>query len=267
MILSCRSVELGIACYGRERLVVTTEDAVLDLDLRQQRASVAVPLCGCSRNPLVLEDGTVYFARRHGVGCLRDAEISTAGGGFGGSLCLLRSPDDSVWVFDDGAPPAGASITKLGEHLGQQTRREIDYPAGNAPGALWLSADDLLVIGQVGFRVFSLSTGAQRAHPVSQSNPRGLIHLGEGVVLTSGDSVSLVRTDISTWDRGEVAQLAVPSEIEPVSELSQDPDGTIYLASHYRAPDPDWAFAVVRLRFPAGSFSRPQMTCHPAQQR
>jgi Restriction endonuclease len=251
-VLSARSRELGIACHGREHLFLTTDDAVVDADLRQRVVRVAVPLRGCSRNPLVLDDGTVYFARRHGIGCLRDGEISTVGGGFGGSTCLLRSPDGSVCVFDNGAPPSGASITKLGEHLGQQTRHEIDYPAANALSAAWLSTDDLLVIGQAGFRVFSLSTGEQRAQPVSQSNPRGLIQLRESVVLTSGDSVSLVRTDISTWDHREVAQLAIPSEIEPVSELSQDADGTIYLASHYRAPEPGWAFAIVRLRFPAG---------------
>jgi hypothetical protein len=252
LVLSARSRELGIACQRRDHIFLTTDDAVLDADLRQRAVRVAVPLRGCSRNPLVLEDGAVYFARRHGVGCLRDGEISTVGGGFGGSTCLLRSPDGSVCVFDNGAPPSGASITKLGEHLGQQTRHEIDYPSANALSAAWLSTDDLLVIGQAGFRVFSLSTGEQRAHPVSQSNPRGLIQLRESVVLTSGDSVSLVRTDISTWDHREIAQLAIPSEIEPVSELSQDPDRNIYLASHYPAPEPGWAFAIVGLQFPAG---------------
>jgi len=74
----------------------------------------------------------------------------------------------------------------------------------------------------------------------------GIVLLGNDVVLTAGNSMTLIQTNIRTLDSYEIARLAVSPS---VNELAQSPDGSIYLglvlpnpgASTDICPDPDRA--------------------------
>lgn len=244
-----RSGQLGIACRDNDHLLVTSEDAILDVDLTARTADVAVPVTRCERNPVILGDGAILFARCNGIGRFHDGKITTIAGALAGNTCLLLNPDGSTWAFDNGGEPdQEASLTSLGTQLGDQTRHEIGYPARSAFTAAWLSAADVLVIGNNAFKVCSLTGGEQRSHQAPQSNPMGIVHLGEGVVLTAGNSVSIVETDTRTWDHREIASLSVSPS---VNELALCPDGTIYLASYYPTPERGLTFAVIRIQLPA----------------
>ena len=125
--------------------------------------------------------------------------------------CLLLNPDGSTWAFDNGGEPdPTASLTGFGTQLGDQHRHELGYPRAQAFTAAWLSTTDVLAIGNNGFRVGSLPTGEEtRAHEAPQTNPMGVVHLGDGVVLTAGNSVTLAVTETRTWEHHEIAMVAV----------------------------------------------------------
>jgi hypothetical protein len=160
------SDQLGIVCSGENRLLVTTQHAILEVDLHDRTTSIAVPVPNCHRNPLVLDDGSILFTRRHGVGRFYEGEVRTIGGGIVGNSCLLRHPDGGVWVFDNGGAmtKVSASVTKLDGELGSQTRREINYPPASARASVWLSETDLLTIGNPDFLITSLPSGDEQRH-------------------------------------------------------------------------------------------------------
>lgn len=240
------SGQLGIAPAGPDRLLVTTEDAVIRVDLRDRTAEVAVPMTRCRRNPLISQDGSILFLRANGIGRYHDGRFTTVGGALTGNCCLVANPDGSTWVFDNGADAdPGASVTKLGASLGDpETRLPLSYPPMSAFTAAWVTAGELLTIGNPDFRITSVPGGSQRTHRSPQTNPMGIVRLDSGTVLTAGDSVTLVRTDTESWESTEVARLAVSPS---VNELARDRDGTVYLASYYPTAEPGLTFAVIRL--------------------
>lgn len=242
------SNQLGIACASNDRLLVTTADGILRVNLGHRSVELALPISHCHRNSLMLSDGSIVFTRRHGVGRFLAGQLTVIGGGLAGNSCLLVNPDGSIWAFDNGTP-AGmtASVTKLEERLGDQTWHEIDYPPASAFTSAWLSNSDLLTIGNSGFVVTSLRTGRQKRYRAPQSNPMGLVHLGHGVILTAGDAVTVGQTDTTTGHYRELAQLAVrPS----VTEMALAPDGTLYLAAYHQTADDKMSIAVIHLRLP-----------------
>ncbi len=245
------SGQLGIVCHGQNGLLITTENGIVDVDPVARTMAMAVPVPDCRRNPLVLDDGSIVFLRGHGVGLFRAGQITTIGGGFPGNFCLCRHPDGGVWVFDNGLPGtagARASVTKLGNDLGDQQRYEIDYPPAGAFTSAWLSEDELLTIGNGEFLVSTVPDGSTSRHPAPQSNSMGLLVVDSGVVLTGGDNVSISRTDTTTWTSHELARVAVrPS----VTELAQAADGDVYLAAYHESTGRNLSFAVVRLRVPS----------------
>jgi hypothetical protein len=243
-----RSGQLGIACSSPDKLLVTTEDAILDVDLIARNVGMAVPVTRCQRSPVILGDGTILFVRGNGVGRLSEGTITTAAGAFAGNTCLLLNPDGGPWAFDNGGEPdRTASLTSFGTQFGDQARYEVDYPAAQAFTAAWISATEVLAIGNNGFRVCSPLTGERRGHEALQTNPMGIVHLGKGIVLTAGNAVSLVQTDTQNWNHHEVARLAVSPS---VNELTQSPDGAIYLASYYPTPEQGLTYAVIRIQLP-----------------
>jgi hypothetical protein len=111
--------------------------------------------------------------------------------------------------------------------------------------AAWVTAGELLTIGNPDFRITSVPSGSQqRTHRSPQTNPMGIVRLDSRTALTAGDSVTLVRTNTESWESAKVASLAVSPS---VNELARARDGTVYLASYYPTAEPGLTFAVIRL--------------------
>ncbi len=225
------SNQLGIAAGGHGRLLVTTQRGIIDVDLQTRAVRWAVPVVDCHRNPVVQADGAVLFTRRNGVGRYSEGRLTIIGGGLFGSTCLAPHPDGSMWAFANGdmSGQPGASVTRLGGALGDEVRHDLAYPVVSAFTSAWVNHTDLLTIGPE-FLITTVGNGEVRRHPAAQSNPMGLASLGDGTVVTAGDSVTLGRTDLGSGAYTVLARLALrPS----VNELCLGSDGTVCIASYY----------------------------------
>jgi len=243
------SNQLGLACLNRDRLLVTTQRGIVDVDLSGRDSRWAVPVPGCHRNPLVDADGGIVFTRRSGVGRWHNGDLTVLGGGLAGTTCLLRHPDGGRWVFSNGDPnrSVGASVTRLGDRLGDEARHGHDYPAGSAMNCCWLNGSEVVAVGGRGLSVSAIPSGSSRWLNVSHANPMGLVRLTPMTVLTGGDEVSLVSTDLAGGRSTEVAQLHLRGS---VNELAVGVDGSIYLAAYYYTSDDRMTFVVARICVP-----------------
>jgi hypothetical protein len=109
-------------------------------------------------------------------------------GALTGNCCLVANPDGSTRVFDNGAgADPGASATKLAASLGDPgTRLPLSYPLMSAFTAAWVTAGELLTIGDPDFRITSVPGGSQRAHRSPQTNPMGIVRLANKRSLQTG---------------------------------------------------------------------------------
>lgn len=241
------SNQLGIASRKDGHLLVTTSRGVLDVDLERRTTTIAVPVPDCLRNTVPLEDRSVLFARRHGVGRFSGGELSVVGGGGTGNISLLRHPDGGMWLFDNGhmAGP-GASVIKLGDRVGDEERYAVDWLSASATSAVWISEQLMVSVG--GSRVVVsdvLNSDSIRQHRLESSNPMGIVHLGDGIVLTAGDAVAVHRTDTETGNSEQLVDLALAGS---VYELARADNGDVFVAAYQEVTGSDLKFAVVRLR-------------------
>lgn len=226
------SNQLGITIRDRGGLLVTTQDGIIEVELGRKRSSWAVPIPDCHRNPVLQADGSVLFLRRHGVGQYQSGKLTIVSGGFVGATSLVKQPDGTMWVLSNGdlSGDPGASITRLGIGLGQEVRHPLTYPPRSATNAIWVDESNLVTIGNSGFLITNLASGATRKVDSATSNPMGSVHLGNNVLLTVGDSVALGLTDLATGKYAEVMRLALrPS----VYDITAAPDNHFYLAAYY----------------------------------
>jgi hypothetical protein len=225
------SAQLGVAAVGGDRVLVTTQVGIVEVDLASRSVNWAVPVAGCHRNPVVCGDGSIAFTRRLGVARYLDGRLVVLGGALFGNTCLVPHPDGTLWAFANGdiSGPPGASITRLGEFLGDQVHYELDYPGAAGFTSAWVSETDLLTTGPY-FLVTSLEAGSTRRVDVRQANPMGLAVLADGTVMSAGDSTTLVRTDLDAQESLMIARLNLrPS----VNELCLDGAGGLYIASYF----------------------------------
>src|SRR6266536_3188804 len=240
------SNQLGLACPDPDHLLVTTQHGIMAVDLARRSAGWAVPVSGCHRSPVVDADGAVLFTRRNGVGRCRDRELTVMGGGFAGNTCLMRNPDGSTWVFSNGEPGGaiGAAVTRLGGRLGDEERIPHDYPATSAMNGCWVNGHEVIAVGSSGLSV-SMPGGASRWLRVPQANPMGLVRLTPMSVLTGGDAISLLCTNLGNGQSAEVAHLNLNGS---VNELGVAADGSIYVAAYHQSADSRMPFVVARIR-------------------
>jgi len=240
------SNQLGIACRANGHLLVTTAQSILDVDLRAQSATVSVPVVDCHRNPVPLDDGSVLFTRRYGVGRFCNGELSIIGGGAVGNSSVLLNPDGSVWLFDNGyMDGTSASIARLGDRVGDETRHKINYSSASAFSSVWISEGSLLTIGNPTFLVTAVPGEDIVSSEAVQGNPMGIVHLGHGVVLTGGDETSVHRTDTKVWTTELLVDLTLNGS---VNELALSDNDDVYIAAYQPWSGPGMKFAVICLR-------------------
>lgn len=249
------SNQFGIAIRDNEGLLVTTQHGIIDVDLIKRRTSWAVPIRDCHRNGVVQADGAIVFARRHGVGRFQAGELSIVGGGFAGATCLTRKHDDSVWVLSNGdlTGTSGPSITKLGANLGDETRHALAYPPASASNAVWIDDSHVVVTGNPGFLITNVANAATRIVGSARSNPMGLAYIGDNIVLTAADSVSLGITDLATGSYAEVMRLALRPSVNEIAAIGRN--GVFYLASYYGGEHMRIAILAFTIPMPISAFT------------
>ncbi len=239
------SNQLGLACLDLDHLLVTTQHGIMAVDLAGGNVGWAVPVSGCHRSPAVDAQGAVLFTRRNGVGRYREGELTVLGGGFAGNTCLMRHPDGSAWVFSSGEPGGviGAAVTRLGSRLGDEERMAHDYPAGSAMTCCWVNDREVVAVGSLGLSV-SMPGGASRWLRVPQTNPMGLVRLTPTSVLTGGDAIRLLCTDLANAQSAEIAHLNLNGS---VNELAMAADTSVYVAAYCQPAGSRMPFVVARI--------------------
>jgi Holliday junction resolvase-like predicted endonuclease len=240
------SNQLGLAYLDPDRLLVTTQHGIMAVDLAKRSAGWAAPVSGCHRSPVVDSSGAVLFTRRTGVGRYHDGELTVIGGGFAGTTWLMPHPDGSTWVFGNGEPgtAVGAAVTRLGGRLGDEERMAHDYPAGSAMNGCWINGREVIAVGGSGLSVAVPGEPSRWLH-LPQPNPMGLVRLTPTSVLTGGDALCLLCTDLGTGQNAEVARLNLSG---PVNELAVTTDGSVYVAAYSQPADNRMPFVVAKVR-------------------
>lgn len=83
------------------------------------------------------------------------------------------------------------SIARLGDRVGDETRHDVGYQPASAFSSVWISDGSLLTVGNPNLVLTSIAGGDTSSHAAPQSNPMGIVHLSDGVVLTAGDGTSV----------------------------------------------------------------------------
>ncbi|MCM4082336.1 DNA cytosine methyltransferase [Paractinoplanes hotanensis] len=225
------SLRLGVGIDPQGHVLVTTDQGILAVDIQSRRSRWAVSVAECHGNPVVRADGAVLFTRRHGVGRLANNQVTVIGGGLFGTTRLAPHPDGTVWAFASGGTDgrSGASIARLGDKLGDEERHSLAYPSDAATTSAWIDHDDLLTIGPE-LLITTVATAQLRRHRAAQANATGLVSIGDGTVITSGDNVTLGRTDLLSGRFSHLADLG----LRPAAhELCTGHEGTLLIAAHY----------------------------------
>ena len=140
---------LGMALSGPGKILLAGEDGIAEVDHINRTAAWRVPVRGCHGNPVLRPDGSIMFARRHGIGVLADGSLTVVAGGFPDRCSLFTQPDGSVWVLDpinEVLNQVSPTVVRLGGRLGEEERHEISPPPPWPVDAAWLD-DTRLVLG------------------------------------------------------------------------------------------------------------------------
>jgi hypothetical protein len=251
LVSGIKSGQMGL-CPEGEKILLTTESAILRFDPKTKDLEVAVPIPACRRNPVVTKDGSIFFLRQRGVGRFFGGKLTAVAGGVNDNANLVTRLDQTTWIFDGGNPFGAQSrpiLTRIGDELTTQSSKKIDMAGGVAQTAAWISQEELVAIGSGGLFEISAQSGEATSHELPQSNPMGLVRFDSNTVLTAGGEVIVGCTDTETWEYHELAHLNLSAS---ANEIALGPNGDIYVAAYYSG---DLVFAVVRLRLRKGKLS------------
>ncbi len=246
IVSSIQATQFGVFSDGHEQFLITTDQGIWATDTKKRSVQLAVPLPDCHRNPIRLDDGSIIFTRKNGVGHFSNGKITALSGGSveaNGSLTV--DPLGIPRMFDPGNPfNAAAAVSRIGSSLGEETWTSLQTGPGPATSLTWISPNEVLTIGNSGLTRTSLDSGRQTHSRARQSNPMGLVHLGSGVVASCGDGVAIGLTDTNTWEYCEAARLDLSGSIY---EVAIDTDGCIFILSTYPAPEAGITLALIRV--------------------
>lgn len=227
----------GIAALDEHRLLVTTVAGVVELNAARGTTSWLTRLPGCVNDTVAQSDGSVLVVCHQAVVRVTDGSLIAVAGGFTGDVHLIAGPDGDTWVLSGIAhtygSPGSLALTRIGDHVGQQQRYDIHFPA-NVHTAGWL-ADRRFFLAAAGHcAVIDLdrrarvtqedwidSPHAYRAHLVVAGPHRAVTASGS----PTGVGVALTNTDLTTRENQHLADVTVNA----VRGLCATPAGTGYL--------------------------------------
>ncbi|MEV7624139.1 hypothetical protein [Actinoplanes sp. NPDC089786] len=228
----------GIAALDVDRLVVVTEQGLVELDTVRGVTSWIMRLAGCVDEPLVMPDGSVLAVCNDAVVRVADGRLEAIAGGFSGNVHLLTGPEGETWVLSGSGPTFGAgtgtlALTRIGERVGRQHRYDIEFNA-NVHTAGWLEGRRFFLAAAGNSTVIDLNRSSRAKRddwiPSAHDYRAYLLGVDDHRVITAGGNptglgVTLVRTDIRARSNELLTNLTVNS----VRGLCAAPDGVGYM--------------------------------------
>ncbi len=221
---------LGMASDGPGKILVATNDGIAEVDHIKRTAAWRVPVRGCHGNPVLRPDGSIVFARRHGIGVVADGHVNLVAGGFPDRCSLFTKSDGSVWVLDpinEALNQVTPTIVRLGEQLGEEERHEINPPPPWPVSAAWFDETRLVLAHQSFCSLIELDTGIPEPVRIGTSNCFGLVPIGRETLVTVSGHADLHLTDIVT---GRSAALGAVAHRPAVRGVARGDEATSFVA-------------------------------------
>jgi hypothetical protein len=179
----------GLALHA-DRLLITVEDGVVELDPHRSRVRRRLALTSCEGNPFVAFDGSLLIARRGGVVRHRGDAVEVAGGGYARAPMIVPGIDGVPWLLERSTSGRSGNqpghLVAPGGDLGTDQRYSCELPAAGCANACWMREHTFLVLGDGHSCVVDVQTGVFNRITTPVGRPHGLVRLNEIWVLVTG---------------------------------------------------------------------------------
>ena len=206
------SSRMGMAKKSPDRLLITANNGIFVADFTRSKISPYFMMPGCLGNPIISPDGSVYVARRAGIAKIKDKRIEFVAGGFLGNVFLFAGPNQNPMAFSGGGMDDSEGLPLLisvGDRLGEQSERIINYPCSAATAAEYIDGDSILLCGGGGIFIINPETEEvlipARNSPLT--NPLGIVNMGDGRFVIASHHVKLFELVISKRSLREIADI------------------------------------------------------------
>jgi Holliday junction resolvase-like predicted endonuclease len=231
----------GIAVDSDGQLLLTMPRGVVRADLSSGAREWAVPIPGCRGSALSRPDGSILVVCGETILRWDGRECQIVAGGFTGGTSLLGGPEGQAWVFDYKTAEwlhfgMSVTLTQLGDEMGQEERRAVDFQAG-IWNAVWLSRRRFFLAGDGHFGVVDLdkTTSVPIDDRLRSPHPdqRGAIRIDERTVMTATRHGTVYRIDVGTGTSDLVARLDM---LALGCDMASDDHGRAYVLEHRGSP-------------------------------
>jgi restriction endonuclease len=227
--------QYGLAEMAEERFLLNNGQELLEINHRLQTITPRLAIPGCSRNPLIQSDGSIFVTRKHGVLRVQTGKMEFVAGGLVGNVCLSSQAGD-VCAFSNGMEFAGTRrpprVVSLGAGLARGKEWEISYPPSQAQAAALVGPDNWLICGNSGIRLESPENSVEilsgRDSPLT--NPGAIARVDDDRFVIACNNVDLWQIVLSSRSCTKIASLNLHGS---VYELTGGRNGRGYLFSHY----------------------------------
>jgi len=234
---------LGFGAVDDARVLVTTEDGIVEVDLKRGGTDWALPLAGCRGALLVRPDGAVLTLCNDAVVGWKGGVLTPLAGGFGDARALLTGPVGEPWALSGhgatfGTGTATLALTRLGAQPGQQQRHSVHFDA-DVRTAGWLSDLRFFLAAAGHSAVVDLARSSavhdqdwiETPHP----SPGHLVVVDPQTVITAspdpgGVYATIYRTNVSRRTSDLVCEVAT----NRVHGLAAGPSGRLLLLGDVR---------------------------------
>jgi serine/threonine protein kinase len=234
---------LGFGVVDDARVLVTTADGIVEVDLKRGGTGWALPLAGCRGAPLVRPDGAVLALCNDAVVGWKDGVVTPLAGGFGDARALLTGPAGEPWVLSGYGPAFGTgtgtlALTRLGARPGRQQRYSVRFDA-DVRTAGWLAGLRFFLAAAGHSAVVDLARSSavrdQDRIEMPHPSPGHLVVVDPQTVITAspdpgGVHATIYRTDLVSRTSDLVCELAT----NRVHGLAAGPGGHLLLLGDVR---------------------------------
>jgi serine/threonine protein kinase len=211
------SEPLGIAVVDATRMLITTADGIIEVDLKRGTSHWLLPLPGCWGTPLPRPGAGVLTLCGGAAVEWKDGTLTPVAGDLADARALLTGPDGQPWALVGyGSGTATLALTRLGSKPGQQQRHSVYFDA-DVRTAGWLGDLRFFLAAAGNSAVVDLarSSGVRREDWIEtpHHSPDHLVVVDPHSVITAsptgrGLGASIYRTDLTTGGSQLIAEVA-----------------------------------------------------------